>query len=122
MNITEVQIKLNTGDDKRLLGYCSIVFDGCFVVRDLKIIQGDSGIFIAMPSKVARKHCPDCGQKNPINAKYCSECGEAFVHEHPPERRFEDIAFPTSRQARQQMTQKVVARFWQEFRLAQPPS
>lgn len=118
MNITEVQIKLAEGNDHRLLAYCSIVFDGSFVVRDLKIIQGESGPFISMPSKVARKHCLDCDQNNPVNANYCNHCGRAFIHDEPQIRRYEDIAFPTSQSARQEITQKVVARYRQACRQA----
>ena len=41
MEITEVRIKLTADSDDRLQGFCSITFDDCFVVRDLKIIEGD---------------------------------------------------------------------------------
>ena len=54
MQITEIRIKLM--DDKesrneRLLAFCSVTFDHMFVVRDLKIIEGLKGLFVAMPSK-----------------------------------------------------------------------
>lgn len=49
MNITEVKVFLVSED--RLKAYIAITFDDCFVVRDLKIIQGPSGLFVAMPSK-----------------------------------------------------------------------
>ena len=51
MQITEVRIKLMEDSDDRLQGFCSITFDNCFVVRDLKIIEGTSGPFVAMPSR-----------------------------------------------------------------------
>src|SRR3989304_2449469 len=50
MQLTEVKVYPVT-DDEKLKGYATIVFDGCFVVRDLKIINGNSGLFVAMPSK-----------------------------------------------------------------------
>ncbi len=50
MQLTEVKVYPVTEDEK-LKGYATIVFDGCFVVRDLKIINGNSGLFVAMPSK-----------------------------------------------------------------------
>ena len=40
MEITEVRIKLMEDTDDRLQGFCSVTFDDCFVVRDLKIIEG----------------------------------------------------------------------------------
>ena len=49
MKITEV--KVFPVNEDRLKAYVSITFDNCFVVRDLKVIQGTSGLFVAMPSK-----------------------------------------------------------------------
>ena len=49
MNISEV--KVFPVNEDRLKAYVSITIDECFVVRDLKIIQGTSGLFVAMPSK-----------------------------------------------------------------------
>ena len=49
MEITDVRIF--PVDEKRVKAYASIVFDDCFIVRDLKVIQGESKFFIAMPSK-----------------------------------------------------------------------
>ena len=51
MQISEVRIKLVSDVDDRLRAFCSITFDGEFVVRDLKIIQGQRGHFVAMPSR-----------------------------------------------------------------------
>src|SRR3954470_6843272 len=49
MDITEV--KVFTVDEDKLKAYITIVLDNCFVVRDLKIISGNTGLFVAMPSK-----------------------------------------------------------------------
>jgi stage V sporulation protein G len=49
MKITEV--KVFPVNEDRLKAYVSITFEDCFVVRDLKIIQGPGGLFVAMPSK-----------------------------------------------------------------------
>lgn len=49
MNITEVRVFPVT--EERLKGYATIIFDDCFIVRDLKIIYGNTGLFVAMPSK-----------------------------------------------------------------------
>ena len=50
MEITEVRINLVEGDEK-LLAFATVTFDNCFVVRDLKVINGKRGYFVAMPSK-----------------------------------------------------------------------
>ena len=75
MEITEVRIKLTEDSDDRLQAFCSITFDDCFVVRDLKIIEGSSGPFVAMPSRKLTAHCPRCGCKNHLRAAFCNQCG-----------------------------------------------
>ena len=49
MEITEV--KVFPVDEEKLKAYVTIVLDNCFVVRDLKVISGNGGLFVAMPSK-----------------------------------------------------------------------
>ncbi len=49
MNITDVQIFPVM--EEKLKAYATITIDNCFVVRDLKVIQGHSGVFVAMPAK-----------------------------------------------------------------------
>ncbi|MFH0799646.1 MAG: septation regulator SpoVG [Pseudomonadota bacterium] len=49
MEITEVRVF--PVEEEKLKGYATITFDNCFVVRDLKIIAGTKGLFVAMPSK-----------------------------------------------------------------------
>lgn len=50
MNITDVRIR-KVGDDGKMKAVASITFDGEFVVHDIKVIEGQNGLFIAMPSK-----------------------------------------------------------------------
>ncbi|MGQ9705479.1 MAG: septation regulator SpoVG [bacterium] len=52
MEISEVRISLRNED--RLKAYATITFDNSFVVRGLKVIRGDKGLFVAMPSKKMR--------------------------------------------------------------------
>lgn len=49
MQITDVRVY--PVEEDKLKGYATITFDGCFVVRDVKIIAGPKGLFVAMPSK-----------------------------------------------------------------------
>lgn len=49
MNITD--IKVHPVNEEKLKAYVTIVLDDCFVIRDIKIIDGTSGLFVAMPSK-----------------------------------------------------------------------
>ena len=49
MEISEIRITLR--DDNKLKGFASITLENAFVIRGLKIIEGASGLFIAMPSR-----------------------------------------------------------------------
>lgn len=49
MKITEV--KVFPVNEERLKAYVTITIDDCFVIRDLKVIRGNDGLFVAMPSK-----------------------------------------------------------------------
>lgn len=50
MQVTELRIRKVTSEGK-LKAYVTVTFDNCFVVHNVKIIEGKDGLFIAMPSK-----------------------------------------------------------------------
>ena len=50
MNITDVQIHL-VHDDAKLKAYVAVIIDDSFVIKDMKVIQGNNGVFVAMPNK-----------------------------------------------------------------------
>jgi hypothetical protein len=78
VEITEVRIKLmedNSGSNERLQAFCSITFDDMFVIRDLKIIEGAKGFFVAMPSRKLTDRCHHCGTKNHLRSRFCNQCG-----------------------------------------------
>jgi len=52
MQITDIRVRKMTGEGK-LKAYVTVTFDNCFVVHNLKIIEGREGCFIAMPSRQA---------------------------------------------------------------------
>ncbi len=76
MEITEVKIKLVAKAEDKLLAFASVTFDRSFVVRDIKVIQGTKGLFVAMPSRKITDRCPKCGYKNHLQAKFCNQCGK----------------------------------------------
>lgn len=128
--ITEVRIKL-MGDDggpDRLLAFCSITFEDCFVVRDLKIIDGAKGPFIAMPSRKLTDRCTGCGCKNHLRAKHCNQCGtrldESRAFRSRDEERaklYADIAHPINSSCREYI-QRVVLKALdvERFKALQP--
>src|SRR5262245_24194249 len=75
MEITEVRVRLVNGGAERLRAFCSVTLDGDFVIRDLKVIDGTNGHFVAMPSRKLAYRCGRCGNKNHLRAKFCNECG-----------------------------------------------
>src|SRR5271170_3517321 len=75
VEITEVRIKLVQDNNERLQAFCSVTFDDAFVVRDLKIIEGTKGSFVAMPSRKLTDRCNHCGCKNHLRARFCNQCG-----------------------------------------------
>ena len=75
MELTEVRINLCGDRGGRLKAFCSLTFDNTFVIRDVKLIDGNDGLFLAMPSRKLCDHCPACGEKNHLRAHYCNNCG-----------------------------------------------
>ena len=75
MEITEVRVKLVAGKNDKLRAFCSITIDNDFVVRDLKVIDGLKGPFVAMPSRKIMDRCSRCSGKNHYRARYCNDCG-----------------------------------------------
>lgn len=126
MEITEVRIKLMEDPDDRLRAFCSVTFDNCFVVRDLKIIEGATGAFVAMPSRKLTAHCPKCGSKNHLRANYCSQCG-ARLREHATRdaegraKLYADIAHPINSQCREQIQNRVIEEFRAELERSGQP-
>jgi stage V sporulation protein G len=49
VEITEIRVTLR--DEDRLKGFANVTFDNCFVVRGMKIIEGNDGLFVSMPSR-----------------------------------------------------------------------
>jgi stage V sporulation protein G len=80
MEITEVRIFLKEGQDKKLKAYATLTFDKAFVVRNVKVIEGTKGLFVAMPSRRLKDSCPKCNFKNVVRSKYCNQCGASLPH------------------------------------------
>lgn len=51
MKITSVNVRKIEKENSRMKGIVSILIDDCFAVHDIKVIEGDSGLFVAMPSR-----------------------------------------------------------------------
>jgi stage V sporulation protein G len=125
--ITEVRIKLCEENNERLLAFCSVTFDNAFVVRDLKIIEGTKGVFVAMPSRKLTDRCGKCGCKNHLRARFCNSCGYR-LDENRATRDMDgraklhaDIAHPIHSGAREQIQSAVVKAYGEEKEKAKQP-
>ena len=51
INISDIRIRIVKKDDNKLKAVASLTIDECFAIHDIKIIEGNQGLFIAMPSR-----------------------------------------------------------------------
>ncbi|MCK9571937.1 MAG: septation protein SpoVG family protein [Candidatus Omnitrophica bacterium] len=123
MEITEVRVTLKDSPDKKLKAYATVTFDGTFVVRNIKVIEGASGLFIAMPSRKVKSPCPKCGFKNELRSKYCNQCAQslpvvslAITQTELPNSQAEhkDIAHPITQAFREYLQKTVLEAYAQE--------
>jgi stage V sporulation protein G len=125
MEISEVRIFLKEGQDRKLKAYATVTFDKAFVVRNIKIIDGTKGLFVAMPSRRLKDPCPKCRHKNVVRSKYCNQCGAslpAYVEPKPPvagngrekQSEHKDIAHPITSDFRDYIQKKVLAAYSDE--------
>ena len=127
MEITEVRVKLVANKDDRLKGFCSMTLDDEFVVRDIKVIEGTNGLFVAMPSRKMSDHCGKCGGKNHLKAKYCNNCGtqmpDSRTKEDPKGRvkLHADIAHPINAECRRKIQETIISAFEEELEKSKLP-
>jgi stage V sporulation protein G len=130
VEITEVRIKLmedNSGSNERLQAFCSITFDDMFVIRDLKIIEGAKGFFVAMPSRKLTDRCHNCGTKNHLRSRFCNQCGcrldenRALRDADGRAKLHADIAHPINSMCREKIQAAVLASYAEELERAKMP-
>jgi stage V sporulation protein G len=124
-HITEVRIKLTEDPRNKLRAYASVTIDDAFVVRDLKIIDGNKGPFVAMPSRKLADHCKHCQHKNHMRAAFCNQCGNRLDPERAPKdargrsRLHADLAHPINSPTRIELHKAVVRAYLDEIEHAQ---
>ena len=123
--VTEVRIKLTDDPRNKLRAYASVTIDDAFVVRDLKIIDGNRGPFIAMPSRKLADHCQRCHHKNHLRAAFCNQCGGRLDPERAAKdargraRLHADLAHPINSATRIELHKAVVRAYADEVEAAQ---
>ncbi|MCM8804212.1 MAG: SpoVG family protein [Candidatus Omnitrophica bacterium] len=114
MEITETRISLVERPNSRLRAYASITFDDAFVIRDIRVIEGKKGLFVAMPSKKMQRACSRCGFKNPITHKFCGSCGTSLnpINQRlSPSQQHRDLAHPIKTDFREYIQKKVLEEY-----------
>ena len=81
MKITSVNVHKIEKENSRMKGIASVLIDDCFAVHDIRIIEGDNGLFIAMPNReiAPNKHVDIC---NPINKETRKMFEDAIIAEY----------------------------------------
>ncbi len=140
MQLTEIRINLcgasparagRIPQGGRLRAFCSLTFDDTFVVRDVKLIDGNDGLFLAMPSRKLMDHCPGCSDKNHLRARYCNQCGQRLDEDRHLRYRsgngqsrlklHADIAHPINARTRQDIERRVFSAYHQEIERSRQP-
>jgi stage V sporulation protein G len=125
--ITEVRIKLMEDNNERLQAFCSVTFDDAFVVRDLKIIEGTKGSFVAMPSRKLTDRCTSCGCKNHLRARFCNQCGHKLDENRATRdadgraKLHADIAHPINSASREVIQSAVLKSYQEEKERSKQP-
>lgn len=127
MQITEVRIKLMEDNNERLQAFCSVTFDDEFVIRDLKIIEGTKGSFVAMPSRKLADRCTHCGFKNHLRSRFCNHCGTKLDEDRATRdvdgraKLHADIAHPINSACREKVQSAIISAFRDEVERSKQP-
>ncbi|MDD3295837.1 MAG: SpoVG family protein [Candidatus Omnitrophica bacterium] len=113
MEITEVRVSLRESEGKRLKAYATVTFDNSFVVRNIKVIEGNNGLFVAMPARKLKQFCPRCGKKIDVGSQYCNYCGVQLPisnkgTEENRQATHQDLAHPINQEFRDYLQSRVL--------------
>lgn len=121
MEISDVRVRLVEDSNERLRAVCTVTLDNEFVIRDVKIVDGTHGLFVAMPSRKLTVPCPKCRTQNHVRARFCNECGQKLpparvpADENGREKAHRDVAHPITAEFRQTIQERVLAAYQAEF-------
>jgi stage V sporulation protein G len=127
MEITEAKIKLMPARSDRLQAFCTVTIDNDFVIRDIKIIEGAKGAFVAMPSRKLTDKCSKCSGKNHLRARFCNDCGarldesRATKDKRGRAKLHADIAHPINSACRERLQAKILEAFHAEVERSKQP-
>src|SRR5262249_34428538 len=117
MQLSEIRINLCGPQAGRLKAFCSLTFDNTFVIRDVKIIEGNDGLFLAMPSRKLCARSRRRGEKNHLRARFCNNCAQRLDETRsmkmqgpgPRLKLHADIAHPINAECRLEIERRAVS-------------
>lgn len=127
MDISEIRVKLVDQAQERLKAFCTVTINREFVIRDVKVIEGPRGPFVAMPSRKVMDRCGQCGGKNHLRAENCNQCGSPLAEDRAPRddrgraRLHIDVAHPINQECRSFMEKRILAAYNEEMERSQEP-
>jgi stage V sporulation protein G len=90
MEITNVRVRVVEKENSKMRGFASVTIDDQFVVHDIRILEGDNGLFLAMPSKqIAPGEYRDIA--HPINAEARKIFSDAILAEYENELKKDNV-------------------------------
>jgi stage V sporulation protein G len=124
MNITEIRIALGAEDDQPVRAYCSVSFDNCLAIHDVRLLQVGDRMFVAMPNRKRTAPCLACQSRNTVESRYCNYCGNRLAageNRDPADgaKKFFDIAHPLTREFREELETELVKGYLQQKQLGQ---
>jgi len=124
MEISDVRVRLAENPSDRLKAFCTMTLGEVFVIRDLKIVEGSRGLFVAMPSRRVMVPCKSCGHRNHLRARFCNDCGcelpppPITTDEDGRTQLHRDIAHPITTEFRQLVQGRVMEAYEKEAGLS----
>lgn len=118
MHITEIRVQLLPRPIDKLCAFVRLTVEDALVVRDIKVIEGAAGRFVAMPSRKLLERCAACGGKNPVRSRFCATCGVRVAPTaRAPEgaRRYADVCHPINQAARASLEATVLEAYQAEL-------
>ena len=112
MKITECRVSVPPQRrSERFLAYASLTLDDLLAVHDIKVIAGDKGPFISMPSRQVTEPCPECGHSVPVLDLYCGRCGKEQPESARKDKPWLDLIHPIRADGRRWLTEAVLAAY-----------
>jgi DNA-binding cell septation regulator SpoVG len=112
MKITEIQVTLTSEKIQErdgVLAFVRLVFESSLAIRDIKVMERDSFIYLGMPSRKVTEPCLNCGRKAAVTDVYCHYCGKRRTPTPKEDKKiYVDTAYPINQEFRLYLEEQVM--------------